>query len=223
MTIKAVVALDRKTQLSQIRDDEIALQSLQALAKSYHSRDEGPLTTVTAAKIPAAIRAINRLLMPVSAEALAIEIARLFIWARTFNVPVPDAQSAAEEYSSGLKHLPIDLIQAGFRAIKATYHYGNRLPFPADIARHVSEAYYERCRTLLNLQSMSRMAVDDPKPLTAEERATGVKLLGDLSRDLRANTSGMQDNPRSTPDDMRERNERMRARLKPPSEEGATQ
>jgi hypothetical protein len=96
-------------------------------------------------------------LAPASEKALAVEIAALMSWARTFGVPVEDPAGVVMFYREGLERVPGDLLPLAMKRARAAHRYGMRLPLPAEIAATVEPEMAKR-RLLVSKLSRAKLA-----------------------------------------------------------------
>jgi hypothetical protein len=131
---------------------------------------EAPHVGPALAKVRAALR-------PASAEQLAVELARLFEWARTFGIEFSN-HAAARQFQK-LGDLPADLLAAAIDRTIQEHAYGMRLPMIAEIRKRVDEDLKGRHRLAHRLSrldyAVKRGDVERPKvkrvPMTPEQQA----------------------------------------------------
>jgi hypothetical protein len=88
----------------------------------------------------------------------------LLTYARAFNVPAADADTAAKAYSLTLASLPADLLVLAVQRTKAGHKWGMRLPLPVEITAQVSGELAERNRLLAKLTIARQAPVESERP-----------------------------------------------------------
>ena len=99
-------------------------------------------------------------LAPASDKQLAVEIAALLSWARTFGVPVEDPAGVMMFYREGLERVPADLLPVAMKRARTLHKYGMRLPLPAEIMATIEPEMTERRLLVSKLFKAKLAAVD---------------------------------------------------------------
>jgi len=142
------------------KSDSDALNSLAEWLPSVVGGDQ--ISAERAKLLPAAKRALDRLMVPVTAEQMAVELDRMAEWAETFNLPKKDWGKALDFYMEGLKRLPADLLSIAMERARATHRMGMRLPLPQEIAAQVQDEVERRGKLKTKLWQAQRCPVADP-------------------------------------------------------------
>lgn len=98
------------------------------------SPNEGLPPQLTRHDLAVALRAADATMMPADARAFAVAMDRLLGFAVAFNIPMNAIEETVTEYQTALADLPADLLMLAVDRIRATYRWGNRMPFPSDIS-----------------------------------------------------------------------------------------
>lgn len=103
------------------------------------------------------IQSLKPWLEPAGSKAFAVAMAKLFEFARTFNIQF-NSSKATEVYREALASLPADLLNLAIQRIMVEWRWGNRLPMPADIRGTVREDWARRNNEMFKLRVAERNA-----------------------------------------------------------------
>jgi hypothetical protein len=120
---------------------------------------------VTAEAISRVIAAHDAALQPAPAEVFAVSVDRVFAFARTFNIAVPDTKAAVRFYRDGLADIPADLLDLAMRRAVDGWKWGNRLPMPADIKAQIAPELAARKLALARLKTAEMKARKGCEPV----------------------------------------------------------
>jgi hypothetical protein len=133
-----------------------ALESLKDWALTFTGESERVPARI-ANLVPSALMEARGRLAPADDKTLAVEIAALLSWARTFGVPVDDAARVTAFYREGLERVPGDLLPVAMKRARAAHKYGMRLPLPAEIVATIEPEMVER-RALVSKLFRAKLA-----------------------------------------------------------------
>jgi hypothetical protein len=120
-----------------------ALESLRGWAATF-TGDSERVPARIAKLVPSALMEARGRLAPANDKVLAVEIAALLSWARTFGVPVEDPAGVMAFYREGLERVPGDLLPVAMKRARMGHKYGMRLPLPAEIMATIEPEMTER-------------------------------------------------------------------------------
>jgi hypothetical protein len=116
-------------------------ESLRALASTYQGIGE-LIPADLAPLVGPALAQARRAIIPAGERTLAMELARLFEWARLFGIDFK-TNIAAKAFQP-LADLPADLLTQAVTRIMQTHKFGMRLPMLSEITATVSHELQER-------------------------------------------------------------------------------
>lgn len=150
--------------------------ALQALDR-WRPEERSPLTK---AEISTVIAELSESIKPATMPEYLQALKDLIRFATAFGIPCPDPETVQEIYREQLGKLPGDLLKLAISRIKADWVWGNRMPFPAEIAGKVKSEHAQRIRLLSRARVASLKATDPIPPeklISAARRAEIPRLL----------------------------------------------
>jgi hypothetical protein len=109
----------------------------------------------------------------------------LIQFAQAFGIPCQDPETAQAIYLEQLGKLPGDLLTLAISRVKASWTWGNRMPFPAEILNLVRVEHF-KLAMLLSRAQVAHMKANPPEPerpqLTPEQIAKAQKYINDATR-----------------------------------------
>lgn len=116
----------------------------------------------TGENLQSIIETLRRWLVQADPYTFGLQMARLFEFARSFGINVPNETSALKIYRATLEVLPPDLLTLAITRTVETWKWGNRLPLPADVRAMVSEELIRRRLDLTKAQTAQRKLFRKP-------------------------------------------------------------
>lgn len=142
---------------------------------------------------------LSEAMKPATTQQYAQAMVALIEFAAAFGIPCQEPDAVQKIYHETLKHLPADLLNTAIARVKKTWVWGNRMPFPADIANQVKDDYAKR-RSLL---SRAQVAMLKAPETNGQKNVISAERWEELRRTLRAvpKTMAMTKSPRVSTND----------------------
>lgn len=104
-------------------------------------------------------------LEPADEKAMAVALAKLQEFGRTFGIPADNVAGAVPYYRDALKHLPADFLMEAIAETCRTWKWGHKMPLPADVVANAPKEWLRRKLLMFAIrQKLRKMGVSVPMP-----------------------------------------------------------
>ncbi len=200
----------RELERTAPRAERIPLPSLEGLGLEGWKPSQWLPDHITMPTLDQAIATLSPSIVPAGDVEFAKEVRLLVEFGRTFNIEIESIAALTAFYKESLGDLPPDLLQKAFAAVRKSWHWGNRMPMPADVrktvAAELSKRHHAKAMLKMAKWKLEQRAVRSDVPISEEARDRVAVILKQPARAKRMpielTTSGTQ---ASTPSARRER------------------